>query len=68
MNRQETNNDDRMSFSIAEASKLTGLSRPYLYKLSAAGKLPVSKIGSRTVILKSELENFLRARIRTSSN
>lgn len=68
MNGQEINSNDKISYSLPEASRLTGLSLPYLYKLSASGKLPVSKIGARTVILRSELEDFLRAKIRGNTS
>ena len=56
--------DDRLSYSLPEASRLTGLSLAYLYKLSSEGKLPVSKVGGRVIILKSELETFLKSKIR----
>ena len=56
--------DDRLSYSLPEASRLTGLSLAYLYKLSCAGKLPVSKVGGRVLILRSELEAWLKSKIR----
>jgi len=56
--------NDKLSYTLPEAAKVTGLSLSYLYRLSAEGKLPVSKVGSRALILRSELEDFLRAKIR----
>lgn len=54
----------KLTYSIREAAKVSGLSVAYLYKLSAEGKLPVCKIGSRVLVLRSELDNFLRAHMR----
>ena len=50
---------EKMAYTIREAAEITGLSPAYLYKLSALGKLPVCKAGSRVVILRSELEAWL---------
>jgi len=57
--------EKKIALTIREAAQLSGLSVPYLYALSARGELPVSKIGSRVLILRSELETWLRSKIRT---
>ena len=45
--------------SIAEASSYLGISRGSLYKLVGAGDLPARKVGSRTIILRDDLDRFL---------
>ena len=49
----------QLSFSISEVCELTGLGRTNLYSAINKGFLPAKKFGKRTVILKSDLENFL---------
>ncbi|GJM15986.1 MAG: hypothetical protein DHS20C13_13130 [Thermodesulfobacteriota bacterium] len=61
----ETGNEQKLSYTLPEVARLTGLSLSYVYRLSAEGKLPISKIGSRALVLRSELEKYLRANIRT---
>ena len=58
-------NQEKLAYTLPEAAAATGLSLSYLYRLSCEGKLPVSKVGTRALILRSELEAFLRSRIRT---
>jgi excisionase family DNA binding protein len=36
-----------------------GVSRPTIYRLIARGELPIFKLGSRTLILRTDLENLL---------
>lgn len=48
-----------IAVSVAQACALSGLSRASLYRAAAAGKLPLRKLGSRTVILVDELRGFL---------
>jgi len=57
-------NPEKIALTIHEAAQLSGLSVPYLYSLSARGELPVSKVGTRVLILRSELESWLRSKIR----
>jgi excisionase family DNA binding protein len=45
--------------SIAEALTLLGISRPTLYKMIAARKLRVFKIGRRTLVPESELQRIV---------
>ncbi len=49
----------QMSLSIEEARAATGLGRTKLYQLINSGELKARKIGKRTIILKTDLENFL---------
>ena len=58
-------NDTQPAFKIAltipEAASAAGISRSHIYKLLSAGTLTRRKIGKRTVILREELESFVRA-------
>lgn len=60
----DNDKEEKIALSIPEAAKASRLSASYLYRLSAKGELPVSKIGSRCVILidvfKVWLHNHLR--------
>lgn len=47
------------SYSIDEASKLTGFGRTKLYEAINSGKLAARKYGKRTVILDHDLKEFL---------
>lgn len=49
-----------LAYRLPEAAQIAGLSRSTLYKLIKEGKLRASKSGRRTLILKTELERFLR--------
>jgi excisionase family DNA binding protein len=44
--------------SVAEASKLLGVSKRTLYRLMEKGELKFAKIGKRTIIKRTELDNF----------
>lgn len=50
---------EKLTVTVQEAGKLTGLSRTTLYKLFSAGKLKPRKVGKRTLILVDELETFV---------
>jgi len=54
----------KMALTIPEAAKLSGLSVSYLYRLSAEGKLPVAKIGSRCVLPYDAYQKWLNQHIR----
>lgn len=49
-----------LAYGIREATEIAGLSRSTLYKLIKAGELHVRKSGKRTLILRTELERYLR--------
>lgn len=48
----------KIAYSVNEASAALGIGRSKLYGLIAEGKLTPSKIGSRTIILASQLNKF----------
>jgi len=62
----EVREQDKLAYTLPEVASLTGLSLSYVYRLSAENKLPVSKIGARALVLRSELEKYLRANSRGS--
>ena len=49
------------ALSIEEAADSLNISRAHLYKLLASGELPSLKLGSRRLILPSDLDAFLLA-------
>jgi len=56
----------KMTYTITEVAKITGLSCSYLYRLSAEGRLPVCKIGTRCLLFPDDLEKFLRSQVRST--
>jgi excisionase family DNA binding protein len=48
-----------LSYSIAEARSVTGLGRTTLYEAIRSGKLRARKHGRRTLILRSDLADWL---------
>jgi excisionase family DNA binding protein len=50
---------DQLAYGIPDACRVSGLGRSMLYVEIAAGRLRAVKCGSRTLILRSDLERFL---------
>jgi excisionase family DNA binding protein len=50
---------ERLAYSVAEAARLTGLSRDLLYDEMRRGNLLYVKVGRRRVITRQHLEQFL---------
>ena len=50
----------KITYSIAEASKVLGISKTNTYKYANEGLLPSIKIGSRILIPIQALEEFVR--------
>lgn len=53
--------DNRITVDVNEASRITGLSRAYLYILMRDGRLTKRKVGNRTLLLVSDLRNLVGA-------
>jgi excisionase family DNA binding protein len=51
--------DSRLAYSVAEAARLTGLSRDLLYDQMRRGNLDYIKIGRRRLITRQHLQRFL---------
>lgn len=49
----------QLSLSIEEVCSATGLGRTKIYEAIGSGTLPAKKWGKRTLVLKTDLENFL---------
>lgn len=49
----------KMGFTIEEAAESTGIGRNTMRKLIDWGKLPVLKVGRKTIIRKDALERFM---------
>ncbi len=49
---------ERQAYSVGEFAEMWSVSRGYLYKLRAQGKLTITKIGGRSVILREESDRF----------
>lgn len=52
---------EKQTLSIAETTKVLGVGRSTLYALIKEGRLPVRKLGTRTLILKVDLDDFIAA-------
>ena len=50
----------QLSYAIAEVPAITGLGRTKIYEYMNSGKLKSRKIGKRRIILKEDLEHFLK--------
>ncbi len=55
--QQETS---KIAYRIDEAVKATGLGRTFLYERIATGELKSIKVGTRRLILREDLLEFLR--------
>jgi excisionase family DNA binding protein len=51
----------RLAYSPSGGAQVLGISRSKFYELIAAGELKVLKLGSRTLVLHSELVRFVTA-------
>ncbi len=58
---------DRIGLSPSEAGELVGLSRKLIDRATETGELPYSKVGSRTIILRSSLDAWLKEKERERS-
>jgi excisionase family DNA binding protein len=50
---------ERRVYTVEEAGKLLGLSRPSAYAAAASGDLPVIRIGRRLLVSKAAIANLL---------
>ena len=51
--------DDKMGLTIEEAAEMSGIGRNTMRKLVDWGKLPVLKVGRKTIIRRDAPENFM---------
>lgn len=50
---------EKLSYGMDEAQAISSLSRHSLYKANKRGLLPFRKFGSKTLIMRADLEKFL---------
>ena len=62
MPQSQPSNDERLVWSVEEAGRRLGISRPaHAYELVAHGELPHLRLGRRLVVPKHALESLLAA-------
>lgn len=59
--------NDKIALSVAEAAELLGLSRPSVYRLMRCEGFPCFKLGTRTLISRSGLEEWVRRQAERSA-
>lgn len=59
MERETQTQNARIAWSIADISKLTGLSPGFLRNEQRAGRLPIKRFGRRILVLDQDLQNYL---------
>lgn len=52
---------DKQTFSVSETAKILGISRGLAYQLAKEGKIPVLKLGTRMVVPRIKLEQFINS-------
>ncbi len=58
-----------VTFTVAEAAKLIGVSRAHLYKFVSSGELRTVKMGDRRLVLLKDIDDFLLLlRAKTEAN
>ena len=50
----------KVAYSISELPKITGFGRSKIYQEISAGRLVARKVGTRTIILASDLNDYLK--------
>jgi excisionase family DNA binding protein len=56
-----TASETALAVSIADAARLAGVGRTFLYERIALGELPVRRLGRRVLVLPADLEHWLSA-------
>ncbi|GEM_PF-1131410 len=57
--RDEPSGLERLAYRVKEAAEVLAISRSRFYELVAAGEIRALKDGARTLIRRSELEDYL---------
>jgi excisionase family DNA binding protein len=52
---------DKLAYSIQELPAVTSLSRSRIYEMIKAGALPARKAQGRTLVLREDVEKFLKS-------
>ena len=56
-------NPEQMAYTVHEASKVLGTSESAVRAMVQRKQIPVTRIGRRVFILKSDIEQFLRGQL-----
>ncbi|EXL06670.1 helix-turn-helix domain-containing protein [Aquamicrobium defluvii] len=51
--------NDAVAYSVADAARVSGMGRSTVYNAISAGELKARKLGKRTVVLRTDLEEWL---------
>ena len=51
---------EKLAYSIPEAASVIGVSKSYMYTLIQKNKIPYVKVGSRKIVPKVSLEQWLQ--------
>jgi hypothetical protein len=62
------NSTERLSWRLAEFSRASGLSLPFLRKQAREGKLPVRKVGGAVIVLDNDARAYLAGEGNSTSN
>ena len=52
--------ENTISVSISDAQNILGIKKTKIYELLKSGEIPAKKLGKRTLLLRSDLENFIQ--------
>ena len=52
---------DRLAYRVKEVCRMLGIGKSTFYKLTQAGKISTMKIGSVTLVKRTELERLIEA-------
>ncbi len=58
--REQNPVEGRLTYSVAEAAVAAGISERHLRALLAAGQIPCVRLGRRVVLIRTQLETWLR--------
>lgn len=55
----QTTSPDTIAVSVTDGVRISGLGRSTLYNFAKAGKLPLRKVGGRTLIMVDDLRRLI---------
>ncbi len=59
---------DKIALNISETAEMLGVSRPVVYQLMQRSDFPAFKIGRRTLVARSGLEEWVKNQVSTESD
>ena len=61
MSKQARKSQQKVAFSLLDLTEMLGISRSKLYNEVQEGRLRLSKIGARSIVLAGDLADYLEA-------